>query len=220
MAIEYTDTIQTKSRTLGRKSVLKNMRVAGEIPAVIYGPARESQSLSVNMDTLTHQRDTFGANHVYKVSIDGQEGVQVLIHEIEREPVSNKFTHVDFFAIDPNKKVTITTPIFTTGKCIGVVEGGHLEQYMRMIKVQCLPHAIPDKIELDVTNLMPGDDIRVRDLPFAEGVGTLIEGNVAVVRVAVGGAKELDLGEADAGADADAEAGDAAAEPATDAPAE
>ncbi|MDP7037775.1 MAG: hypothetical protein QGI45_01350, partial [Myxococcota bacterium] len=75
MAIEYTDTIETKSRALGRKSDLNNMRIAGDIPAVIYGPKQENKVLSVHAETLVHQRETFGANHVYKVSIDGGEAI-------------------------------------------------------------------------------------------------------------------------------------------------
>tara|TARA_B100001123_G_C15125373_1_gene953120 strand:- start:216 stop:872 length:657 start_codon:yes stop_codon:yes gene_type:complete len=218
MAIEYTDTIETKSRDLGRKSDLGAMRMSGDIPAVIYGPQQESKSLSVHAETLVHQRETFGANHVYKVNIDGQGEIPVLIREIKREPISNRFEHVDFFAVAADKEVVVKTPILTTGKCIGVVEGGRFEQYIRTIKVKCLPSRIPEKIELDVTELRAGDDIRVRDLPFSEGARALVEGNVAVVRVVAGGARDLmedELGAEPAAAaegDAEAPAEDAAAE--------
>lgn len=191
MAIEYTDSIETKSRIVGRKSDLNKMRIAGDIPAVIYGPKQENKVLSVHSETLWHQRETFGPNHVYKVSIDGGEAIPTLIREIQREPVSNSFEHVDFFAVDPEQTVMVNTPILTYGKCTGVVEGGRFEQYLRLIKVKCLPSAIPKKIELDITNLHIGDDIRVKDLPFSEGVEALIADNVAVVRVVAGGIKEL-----------------------------
>ena len=153
-------------RRQGRgKGPARQMRMAGRIPAVIYGRGREPQSLSVSQSDI----DKFLAGHatgstVIELGFDG-ESVKALIREIQRHPVRLDVMHVDFYEIHEGETVTVDVPIHLEGAPDGVRNGGGtLDQVLREVQIAVLPRHIPERVELDVTELGIGQSLHVSDL--------------------------------------------------------
>lgn len=165
------------------KGAARRMRAGGAVPGVVYGSGVES--LAVQIDARALER--LVAHHVKSlISLKGPKqlkGRLVLIKELQRDPVTRRLTHCDFFAVDVERQIHVSVPVRLLGKAKGVELGGILEPLLREIEVSCLPLAIPESIEANVEELMIGDSIHVRDLVFPQGVEPLAEPEVAVVHV-------------------------------------
>jgi large subunit ribosomal protein L25 len=147
------------------KGPARQMRMAGRVPAVVYGRGRVAESLSVAAADVDKLLATHTASStIIDLAIDGSP-VQVLIREIQRHPVRRSVTHVDFYEIHEGETVTVTVPIHIVGVPDGVRNaGGTLDQVMREVQVAVLPRDIPERLELDVTALTIGQSLHVSDL--------------------------------------------------------
>lgn len=169
------------------KGPARRIRKEGLIPAVFYGRGEEAIPLSVNAAGLRKIIKEKGDNVFIKLLIEGQERQEKLslIKELQIEPVSRRFRHADFYEIRMDHKLTIDVPLHFTGNPVGVVNGGELQQLKRDLKISCLPSALPDFIEVDVSGLDIGDSLKVQDIKTPEGIAVLDPGDVGVVMVAV-----------------------------------
>src|SRR5881409_2288269 len=151
-------------RTTG-KGAARQARFRGEIPAVIYGRGRETQSLAVEAKAL--EKALTGvepASTIIELAVDGQT-VRTLIREIQRHAVRPDIIHVDFYEIHADEKVKLKVPVHLVGAPDGVRNaGGVLDQVAREVEIEVLPENIPDRVELDVTALKIGDSLHVTDL--------------------------------------------------------
>jgi large subunit ribosomal protein L25 len=159
--------LKARHREKGGKEYAKKLRRGGFIPAVLYGP--ETPVLTLEIETKSFQallRGGLGENVIVTLLLDEKEDGQrkVLIREIQRDPVKGDILHVDFHQISLTKKLTIEVPIHLVGTPEGVNEGGILQHVLRELEVECLPTAIPEKIEVDVSSLKIGDSFHVADL--------------------------------------------------------
>ena len=146
-------------------------RQSGRIPAVLYGgDSKTGESVSVDpkeLGRILHSQS--GLNTIISLKIDGAPEARVLVKEYQIDPVTHRLIHADFFRVAMDKLLTVTIPVHLEGEAKGVkVQGGTLDFVHRDVDVECLPADIPEHIALDVTELMIGQGIRVRDLP-AEG---------------------------------------------------
>jgi large subunit ribosomal protein L25 len=106
---------------------------------------------------------------------DGAEQT-ALIHEYQVDPVSHRLLHADFRRIDMAVAIEVDIPVEVVGEARGVkVDHGILEQMIRELPVRCLPGAIPETFDVDVSALEIGDSIHVRDLVMPEGVEILAD---------------------------------------------
>jgi large subunit ribosomal protein L25 len=117
-----------------------------------------------------------------------------MIKELQSEPLTGKFQHVDFYEVSMDHKITSEVPLHFTGTAKSVEIGdGELQHIRRELKVSCLPTALPDFITVDVSGLDIGDVFKVKDLELAEGI-TVIEAEdtpiVSVVAAKVSAAPE------------------------------
>jgi large subunit ribosomal protein L25 len=87
-----------------------------------------------------------------------------MIKELQTNPVSGAFLHIDFYEIDMQRKINVSVPVVTRGKSAGVEEGGLLQIVRREIELFCLPTAIPESIEVDISELTIGDSIHIREI--------------------------------------------------------
>jgi large subunit ribosomal protein L25 len=127
---------------------------------VIYGKGRDTQSVVLDpkaLEALLH-RSGAGLNTLIDLSVAGRTNT-VLVKELQRHPVHGSYMHVDFFQVDLTQKVTVSVPIRFVGKARGVEFGGILDHPLRELEVECLPRAIPEFVEVDVSALEvgPGD---------------------------------------------------------------
>ncbi|MFH0883157.1 MAG: 50S ribosomal protein L25 [bacterium] len=168
MAENVIPTLKAVVREPGRKSVTKQVRASGKIPAVYYHGSTESINLEIDQKDfirLLQNRST-----LINLEIDGQETRECMIREIQRHPVSQEPIHLDFIGITRGKKITATVPIKLLGIPDGVRnQGGILQQVMHEVDIRVLPSDMPNRIEVDVTGLKLGESIHL-DHVFLEGV--------------------------------------------------
>ena len=159
------------AREKGGKGAARQLRIRGQVPAVIYGHGREPLSLSLNARDLDKMLGHIQAEStVIEVTVDGQTA-KTLIREIQRHPIKRQILHVDFQALVAGEKVVVSIPIVLIGTAEGVkLEGGVLDQTLRELEIEVDPSSIPDHVELDVTNMMIGDSLHVSDIKVPEGV--------------------------------------------------
>jgi large subunit ribosomal protein L25 len=169
------------------KGPARRFRMEGSIPAVFYGRGEEAIPLSVNAADLLKVIKAKKENIFIKLMIEGEKNMEKLslIKELQIEPVSRRFYHVDFYEIRMDHKLTLDVPLRFAGTPVGVTNGGELQHLKRDLKISCLPSVLPDFIEIDVTGLEIGDSIKVQDIRVPEGVTVLDPGDVGVAMVAV-----------------------------------
>jgi large subunit ribosomal protein L25 len=176
--------LSAEARAATGKGANRKLRVSGRIPAVIYGKGRDSQSVALDpvaLEKLLHQSGA-GLNTLIDLSVAGRTDT-VLVKELQRHPVHGKYLHVDFFQVDLTQKITVSVPIHFTGKARGVEFGGILDHPLRELEVECLPRAIPEFVEVDVSALEIGQSIHVSDLRLPEGVEVKTDPTLPVASV-------------------------------------
>jgi len=162
------------------KRLAKDLRKKNQIPANVYKGSYGATSIQVSGDDLTEVLHTAaGENVIITLKISGEGSSKektVLIKEIQREPIKDRVLHVDFNEISLTEALKVNVPLTSHGEPVGVkIEGGTLEHVMWELQIECLPTAIPEKIEVDVSNLKIGDAIYVKDIKTPEGVKVLAD---------------------------------------------
>lgn len=178
------------------KGVARRLRARGRIPAVCY--RHDADSLPVSLDPraldVVLTTSSAGINTLIdlKIASGGDfDGRQVLLKELQRDPVSGKLIHADLFAVDLTETIHVSVPVHLTGTAVGVVTmGGILDHALRDLEVECLPNAIPEEFSVDVSALEIGDSIHVRDLTIPEGVELLSDLGLPIVSVVAPAAAE------------------------------
>jgi len=170
--------LKADARSATGKRVAKDLRAKGIVPANVYKSGKGALSLQISMDGLQEVLHTkAGENVIITLKISGEGSPKdktVLIKEIQREPVKDTILHVDFNEISLTETLKVNVPLTSRGEPVGVkIDGGVLEHVIRELQVECLPAAIPEKIEVDVSNLKIGDAIHVKDVKVPEGVKVL-----------------------------------------------
>jgi large subunit ribosomal protein L25 len=187
------------------KGVARKLRSAGQVPAVIYGHGRESQSLTIDARELGRLLEKFAAaSTVIELAVDGTSS-KTLIREIQRHPFKRHILHVDFQQLVAGELVTVQIPLSFIGTPIGVKEGGILDQTMHELTIECDPSNIPARIEVDVTNLAIGHPLHVSDLTLPEGVRAMEDEDATVCLVAAPRTVVEEVVAPEAGAEAAAE---------------
>ena len=178
-----TVSLAAQHRDTAGKGPARQMRMVGRIPAVVYGRWRDPESLSVSaaeLDKLlaTHER----ASTVISLSIDG-DPVKVLIRDVQRHPLHRDITHLDFYEIHEGESITVTVPIHLEGSPDGVRNaGGTLDQVLREVQIAVLPRHIPERVQLEVTELTIGQSLHVRDLVI-ENANILTDGEMTICSI-------------------------------------
>jgi large subunit ribosomal protein L25 len=163
--------LSASPRTTVGKGAARTLRSAGQIPAVIYGHAREPQSLAIPAREFEKLLERVSAEStVIELALDG--GVaRTLIREIQRHPYKKQILHIDFQELVAGEKVTVNVPIVLVGTPEGVrLSGGILSQVMSELSIRVDPVNIPRRVEADVTNVAIGHSLHVSDLKVPEGV--------------------------------------------------
>jgi len=208
---EYVLNVEPRSNT--GKGVARKLRAAGRIPGICYG-ASEPESISLDPHALDRliRSSASGMNTLIDLKVEGGgsfDGKKVLVKEVQRDPVSNDALHADFFALDMTHKIDVAVPVHVSGIAIGVSMGeGILDHVLREVHLECLPHAIPDELVVDVTALEIGDSIHVRELPLPDGVELRTDGDLSIVSVVA--PKEIEEEVPAEDAELEGEAGEAA----------
>jgi large subunit ribosomal protein L25 len=171
-------------RETGGKGVARKLRVAGRIPAVLYGQGRDPLSLTLEPRVLEKLLKTEGHNAIFDLAGDGVGSRTVLVKSVQRHPVRGELIHADFFEINAAETITVSVALHLVGTPVGVSqEGGIVDHQLREIELECLPSAIPESIDVDIAGLEIGEGLHVSDLVLPEGVELMTHAELAVVSV-------------------------------------
>ena len=163
----------------------RKLRASGRVPGVVYGHNEQTRHVSLD----AHELEVLFArisveNTVIRLKIEGEKAeVQALVREVQSNPVRGDLVHVDFLQLHAGEKVDVEVPVHLIGTPAGVKAGGIMDHQIHELPVRCLPAAIPESLDIDVSALELGDSIHVSDIALPEGVETDVEGDRTVCSV-------------------------------------
>lgn len=168
----------------GRK--INKGRKAGLVPGVIYGKELKPQSLWVNGLDLSRLLKKFGESVVIDLKIGDKSGYNVIIHELQKETVTGKYTHADFYQVNMAEKIEAEVHLEFIGESEAVKAlGGSLVKNLDKIEVECLPADLPSRIDVDISTIKTFDDhIFVKDLKVSDKVKIDLDPETVVALVA------------------------------------
>lgn len=157
-------TLKANKRDNLSRSVTKQLRSEGFIPAVVYGKNQDPVTVSIDkIDLLKTIRDE-GRNAIISLDVENEQKIDVMVQDYQKETIKDDIIHVDFFAVDMSEEMDVAVPVRLDGEATGVKEGGVLQQPLFELQVRAKPADIPEKIPVDVSNLNIGDSISVADI--------------------------------------------------------
>ena len=167
------------------KGRARKLRATGRIPAICYSPSTQPTQVALDPNALERLLSTSsaGLNTLIDIKGGGLDGKLVLVKELQRDPVRGTLVHADLYAVDLEKAIIVSVPVHVTGTAIGIQEGGIVDHALREIEVSCLPRAIPEQLEIDVTELSLGMSIHVRDMTLPDGADLVSDSDLSVVSV-------------------------------------
>ena len=167
--------LEATARDSFGKNEARRTRRDGRVPAVMYGAAaegdsREATPIAVDPRALLKiLHSESGANTLISLKLGDGGGARVLIKEYQLDPVTHAVLHADFYRVRMDRTIQVTIPVTVKGEPKGVKQqGGLLEFIRREIEVECLPADIPEHVEVDVSELMLHQGVRVRDIVPAD----------------------------------------------------
>ncbi|MDP7069662.1 MAG: 50S ribosomal protein L25, partial [Candidatus Peribacteraceae bacterium] len=160
-----------KAEARSAEILAKIIRREGNVPCVLYGNDTENVSLQCDYSEIYRTYAKAGKSTLVELDAAGKT-VPVLFHSIDFEPVSDRITHVDFFAVDMKKEIEASVPLHFVGESEAVKGlGGVMVSVMDHVTVKCLPTALPPSIDVSIEKLVEfTDSITVADIVIPNGV--------------------------------------------------
>lgn len=165
-------------RTGTKKSEITRIRYEGDIPGVLYGPRRKSETIFIKgpeFQTIlrTIEKGKLSTT-VFDLQVDKEEH-KALVKEVQYHKTTYNIIHIDFELLSQDVEVVVKVPIsfIHAVDCVGVKLGGFLRKVIRYVKISCLPKHIPESFTLDVKNLNIGDSLKISDIDFPKEVRTI-----------------------------------------------
>jgi large subunit ribosomal protein L25 len=163
----FTLTAQARTET-GKK--IAAMREEGRLPAIVYGPKQEATPISLEAREFDRILRNGGESSVIELAGLGSP-MQVLIHEVDRDPVTSQPRHTDLYAIEKGAKVEVAVPLVFEGESMAVKLGANLVKVLHEIEVEADPSKLPSELVVDISSLNEvGDQIHVSDIKAPAGV--------------------------------------------------
>lgn len=182
--------LEAVKRSTKGKNEARRLRASGKVPAVVYGAQKPGDAIAPvqvavspkEMMRILHSAS--GVNTLITLNVDGDSTQKVLVREYQLDPVTQVLLHADFYRVTLEKKIAVKVPVVLPGEPRGVkTQGGVLEFLHKEIEVECLPTAIPEHVDLDVTNLELGQAIYVRDVASNASWAPLSDADLMLVHV-------------------------------------
>ncbi len=177
-------TIKGEKREQFGKNASRRLRREGKVPAVLYGGGVSNTHLVLNKkDVFNILRSEAGENTIFKTAFDSR-AVDTMIKEVQIDPVRDEILHIDLIHIAMDKAVKVSVPVEVKGEAVGVKsEGGFIDLAMREVEIECLPHNIPDHIDIDISPLHLHQSIKVEEVPSPTGVKIVSDPHAVVVLI-------------------------------------
>lgn len=170
-----------------RQGANRRARQEELIPGVFYTAKGENLPVQMSVRSFAKLFSQVGRTTVFNLEIEGDGTHPVLIWATQRDPITSRFTHIDFYGVDLDKPVKITVPVEFTGVARGTKVGGKLETYREQIQLMAKPLDMPAKVTIDISGMDVGTTIQIADVKLPEGVKAAYDNNYAIVSVLMPG---------------------------------
>ncbi len=173
-----------KKRELEGSSNARRLRLSGSLPGVVYGAETEPVSVLVDMhefEQILHHAAS--ESLLVDIDLEGEGKVSVLVKDVQHHPVTSELLHVDLFRVQANKPIQVEIPLELVGESAGVKAGGILDHVMHAISVECLPSALVENFEVDVSALEIGQSLHVSELSLGAKFKVLADEEAIVAAV-------------------------------------
>jgi large subunit ribosomal protein L25 len=202
--------LEATSRDTFGKNEARRTRRDGQVPAVLYGDGKDATPIAVPPKALLRiLHSESGQNTLISLKLPGGGDTRVLVRDFQIDPITHQVLHADFYRVAMDRVIQVTIPVSVRGEPKGVKQqGGIVEFIRREIVIECLPGDIPENVDVDISELLLHQGIRVRDVATNPKWKAVTEGEAMLVHVIMPKAEE-----APATVDAAAAATAAPAEP-------
>ncbi len=175
--------LKAQRRDIGKKAS-KAVRNSGLVTGIYYSHGEEPIAISVH--PLNMRPIVYTANaKIINLDVEGSNStIKCMLKDISFDPVTDVIVHFDLFGVQEDKPINILVPVSFKGQSVGIKEGGILEHIIHKLPVVCLPKDLPEKLEIDITDLRIGHAIHVRDINFP-GLTIKTNGDATIVAIAV-----------------------------------
>lgn len=190
--MSQTNLVATSGRQTGSPAA-RRLRNQDQIPGVLYGQGMKPLSVEVGRRELRLALSgPAGFNTVLSLEVDGTK-YPAVIKEVQRHPVRRNVAHVDFLQINMKELLSVSVPLRLEGEAKAVTaEGGLVDPAVDTIEVECTPDDMPNEFVVDISEMQPGDTIRLGALVMPKGVTSLGDPEMAIV-TALHGISDADL---------------------------
>jgi len=197
--------LAAKKRTATGKGPARQARMAGRVPATLYGHGIDPVSIDLDRrELITAFHTDAGMNVLLDIEIEGGNTLAIA-RELQRDPVKGTLLHADFVMVDRTQEIEVEVPLHLVGESTGVKSGGVLEQPLFTLHVRCTVTDVPDGIDADISALDIGDSLRVAELAPDANFTILNEPDLPVAIVAAPiSEEEFEAMEAEAGVEQEA----------------
>ncbi len=183
MSLETSIKLEARPRSERGKNAMRRLRAAGLVPVTIYGGGQESASTTIVKRDFAALLRAHGRNMIFTLNV-ADASTPVKIAEMQLDPVKGSLIHLDLMRISLTEKSKFDVPIRITGESESVKLGvGILETITHSLEVRCLPLDLPAAIEVDVTGLTLGDNLKVGDLKLDEKLEVLDDAETVIATV-------------------------------------
>ena len=174
--------LAVEKREVRPRSLRNKLRHEGKVPAIINGYQVESTPVAVSAAELEKILRDHGANTVITMDVDGKK-VNTLIKETQADTFTRNLTHVEFLSVNMSEETEVEAEILLVGESVGAKSGGVVAQNLYSVVVSATPDKLPERIEVDITDLAIGDALTVADLPKVDDYTIVTDGEEQIVAI-------------------------------------
>ncbi|MBN1531561.1 MAG: 50S ribosomal protein L25 [Spirochaetes bacterium] len=178
--------LNVEIRTERGKNENVRLRQSGYIPAILYSHG-ESESIKVaQKDFFTLFKGRVSESVIFDIIYkdkSGTEGLQAFVKDYQKNPITDEIIHLDLFKVTKGERIHTHIPVEIVGHSAGVKRGGTMEIYNREIEIECLPKDLPEKVSVDVTEMLEGDTVHAKDIVLGDDVKLLSSPDLVIVAV-------------------------------------
>ena len=178
-----TKVLNAEPRTLTGKNNCNRLRSQGFIPAVVYSHGKSEAIKIQEKEFLNLFKGHISESVIFDLHIGGEGDLMAFVKDFQKDPLTSRVTHLDLFRVTRDEKIKTHVPIDLIGTPAGLKVGGILKHGERELLIHCMPKNLPEKISLNITEMMPGDSIHVGDIKHGDEFEILTNSNAVVVAV-------------------------------------
>lgn len=160
-------TLEANERKSISKSSRSDLRKNGRVPGIFY--SKHSDPIPVDVLERSINPLVFTSKtHLISLNLEGREELDCIIRDVQFDPVTDRVVHFDLLGLTTGEKLQLEIPVQLKGTAAGIKEGGVLQHFLHKLDIECLPKDIPEHIEVDISALMIGDSIHVKDISLPD----------------------------------------------------